>query len=328
MSLDGAKNLEGLRGRDFISTTEFTRDELQIMLDGASAPSGRPLEGKSVGLLFFNPSLRTRISFELSVTQLGGTPVVLSMGQDTWKLETRDGVVMDEDKAEHIQDAIRVLSRYVDALAVRVFPGMVDLESDLSDHVIRQIQRFATVPVINMESAIWHPCQAMADALTVQQHLGAIDGKKVVLSWAYHPKALPTSVGNSFSAVMHQLGAEVHVARPEGYALPRVSDFSLHETESLEDALEGADVVYAKSWGSLEGYGHWDDELELRERFRDWRIDSECMARTRDALFMHCLPVRRNVVVTDEVIDSERSVVYDQAANRLHVQKSILGALL
>lgn len=308
--------------RHFISTTEWSTDDLTAILDRAKAEHGKPLKGKSIGLLFFNPSLRTRVSFEVGIRQLGGQPVVLAMGKDTWKIETGDGVVMDQDKAEHVKDAVRVLCRYVDALCVRAFPGMESLEEDLADSVIEQFRKYSDKPVINMESAMWHPCQAMADMLTIREKCGGFQGKKVVLTWAYHPKPLPTAVPNSFAAAAQQFGCDVVVASPPGYALPKGPG----TTDDLEAALAGADVVYAKSWGCLKYYGRWDEEKKHREQYRDWIVDEKKMALTNDATFMHCLPVRRNVVATDGVLDA--SAIYDQAENRLHVQKAILEALV
>jgi len=322
-----------LKGKSFINTLEFKPAELEFLLDRAKAlkksrgKKGKlPLAGKSVALVFFNPSLRTRVSFEVGIAELGGTAVTMSVGPESWTLEYKEGAVMDQDKTEHIKDAARVLSRYVDAIAVRSFPGMKSYDEDMSDPVIEAFRKHASVPVINMESALWHPCQGMADALTLQEKLGKIQGKKITLTWAYHPKALPMAVGNSFAAIVSQLGADLTVAHPKEFplekkfldALPRPPRI----VHSKAEGLEGAQAVYAKSWGGAAFYGKWDEEKKIREGLKSWICD----AVPRGAVFMHCLPVRRNVEVADAVLDA--SAIYDEAENRLHVQKAILSELV
>src|SRR5204862_467937 len=217
-----------LNGRSFINTLEFKPAELEFLLDRAAAlkktrgKKGKlPLAGKSVALVFFNPSLRTRVSFEVGIAELGGTAVTMSVGSESWSLEYKEGAVMDQDKTEHIKDAAQVLSRYVDAICVRSFPGMKSYDEDMSDPVISSFKKYSTVPVINMESALWHPCQALADAFTMQERLGKLKGKKVTLTWAYHPKALPMAVGNSFAAIVSQLGADLTIAHPPEFALEK-----------------------------------------------------------------------------------------------------------
>jgi N-acetylornithine carbamoyltransferase len=233
---------------------------------------------------------------------------------------------MDQDKTEHIKDAAQVLSRYVDAIAVRSFPGLKSYDEDMADPVITSFRKYSKVPVINMESALWHPCQAMADALTVQEKHGKIKGRKVTLTWAYHPKALPMAVGNSFAAIMSQLGADLTIAHPPEFALPGTFLDSLPRAprivHSKEEGLNGAEVVYAKSWGGASYYGKWEEEKKVREGLKSWICDSV----PKGATFMHCLPVRRNVEVADAVLDS--SAIYDEAENRLHVQKAILSELV
>ena len=319
-----------LRNKPFINTLEFSPAELEGLLSRATELKGgatpRPLEGKSVALVFFNPSLRTRVSFEVGIAQLGGQPVTMTVGSQSWTLEHREGAVMDQDKTEHVKDAVRTLSRYVDAIAVRAFPGMKSRDEDLADPVIESFRRFATVPVINMESALWHPCQAMADGLTVRERLGSVKGVKAVLTWAYHPKALPMAVPNSFAAIMSQLGADLTIAHPPEFPLEkRILDGLPSKPRIVhdkEEALKGAQVVYAKSWGGSAYYDRWDEEKKIREGYRSWICD-----RIPDgAVFMHCLPVRRNVEVADGVL--EGSAVYDEAENRLHVQKAILSEML
>jgi N-acetylornithine carbamoyltransferase len=330
--------------RDFLTTGDWTRAELDELIESALSfkrgdTGGRPLAGRSVALVFFNPSLRTRASMQVGVYELGGNAVVLEPGGTSWTLEHRDGVVMDGDKTEHVAEFVRVLGRYCAGIGVRTFAALRDWEEERRDPVLRAFARYSEVPVINLESAMHHPCQAMADMLTVREHLGA-GPKRVVLTWAWHPKPLPMAVPNSFALCAAQMGHEVVVAHPAGYELDDelVGDVrrraeeaggSLRVTNEMEEALEGAEAVYAKSWGSRRFYGAPEKDLEERARYRDrWIVDEQQMARTHSAIFMHCLPVRRNVIVTDGVIDSARSVVIDEAENRLHVQKAIMARLL
>lgn len=315
------------KGRSFINTLEFSPAELERLLDRArdlkaGAPC-RALEGKSVALVFFNPSLRTRVSFEAGIAELGGQAVSMSVGTESWTLEHREGAVMDQDKTEHVKDAARVLSRYVDAIAVRAFPGLKSREEDMADPVIEAFRRYASVPVINMESALWHPCQAMADAMTIRERRGGWKGVRVTLTWAYHPKPLPMAVPNSFAAIVAQLGAELTIAHPPEFPLePRVLEALPRRPRIVHDkaaGLEGAQVVYAKSWGGAAYYGRWEEEKKVRDGYREWICDRV----PPGAVFLHCLPVRRNVEVTDAVLDA--SAIYDEAENRLHVQKAILA---
>ncbi|MBV8879963.1 MAG: N-acetylornithine carbamoyltransferase [Planctomycetaceae bacterium] len=325
--------MPNLKGRSFINTLDFKPAELEFLLDRAKAlkkargkKGRRPLDGRSVAMVFFNPSLRTRVSFEVGIAELGGTAVTMSVGSESWSLEYKEGAVMDQDKTEHIKDAAQVLSRYVDAICVRSFPGMKSYDEDMSDPVISSFRKYATVPVVNMESALWHPCQAMADALTLQEKLGKLKGKKVTLTWAYHPKALPMAVGNSFAAVVSQLGADLTIAHPPEFALEKRFLDSLPRAprivHSKEEGLAGAQAVYAKSWGGSSFYGKWEEEKKIREGLKSWICD----AVPKGAVFMHCLPVRRNVEVADAVLDA--SAIYDEAENRLHVQKAILSELV
>jgi N-acetylornithine carbamoyltransferase len=327
--------------KHFLSTTDLTSEELNNLLeDAAKIKTGavsKRLDGKVMGMVFLNPSLRTRTSFETGMFQLGGHAINLSVGQGMWNLEARDGVVMDGNAAEHVKEAVPVLSRYVDVLGVRSFPGGKDWNIDRTDPVISSFAAHSEVPVISMESALWHPCQALADALTWKEQ-GLTGGDKVVLSWAYHPKALPMAVPNSVLAVAAQRGMNVTVLRPDPFALD--SDIvenakrlasnaggSVTETDDL-NALEGAKIVYGKSWGSLLAYGRPDEEKKLRDQYKDWQVTKAWMDRTPQGKFMHCLPVRRNVVVADAVLDSEASIVVDQAENRLHAQKALLLNIL
>ena len=327
--------------KHFVSTTDLTLAELDGLLALASrVKSGEVtdrLEGKTLGMFFFNSSLRTRTSFETGMFQLGGHALNLSVGQGLWNLETRDGVAMDGDKAEHVKEAVPVLSRYVDALGVRCFPFGNDWAEDREDPVISSFVAHAEVPVISMESAVWHPCQALADALTWNEK-GIGKGDKIVVTWAYHPRALPMAVPNSAVTVAVQRGLDVTVLRPSPFALDeRIMDRAralakeaggvVQETDD-PDALDDAKIVYAKSWGSLEAYGDAMKEAVIRAGFKEWQVTENRMERTQGGKFMHCLPVRRNVVVADGVLDSDMSIVVDQAENRLHAQKALLLKML
>ncbi len=325
--------------RHFISTEDWDRDELQALLtlatDLKESPFRDDLRDKSVALVFFNPSLRTRTSFELGTTQLGGHAIVLEPGKGAWPMEFETGTVMMGDAEEHVREAARVLSRYVDMIAVRRFPEFQDWSVDRQDHVIRAFAEHATVPVINMET-ITHPCQELALMMTLQEHLGETDGKKFVLTWTYHPKPLNTAVANSALMIASKFGFDVTLLCPtEEYLLDERymnaaeqnaadNGQSLTISHDIDAAYDGADVVYAKSWGALPYFGRWDEEKPIRDEHKHFIVDGEKMAKTNDAYFSHCLPMRRNVKATDEVADSERSLIIDEAENRLHTQKALM----
>ena len=297
----------------------------------------KPLQGKSVALVFFNPSLRTRASMQVGIYELGGNAVVLEPGGTSWMLEHRDGAVMNSDKTEHVAEFVRVLERYCVAIGVRTFAALKDWQEERTDPVLNAFARYASVPIINLESAMHHPCQSLADMLTIREKLGA-GRKRVVLTWAWHPKPLPMAVPNSFALAAVQMGHDLVIAHPEGYELDEelmetsrqiaaASGGSLEIANDIDAAFSGAEVIYAKSWGAKQFYGNTDQDLAAREQYRSkWIVDEEKMSHTNNAIFMHCLPVRRNVIVTDGVIDSSASVVIDEAENRLHVQKAIMAA--
>ena len=299
----------------------------------------KPLAGRSIALVFFNPSLRTRASMQVGVFELGGNAVVLEPGGTSWTLEHREGVVMDGDKTEHVAEFVRVLGRYAAGIGVRTFAALKDWEAERRDPVLAAFARYSDVPVINLESAMHHPCQAMADMMTIREKLGT-GKKRVLLTWAWHPKPLPMAVPNSFALAAAQMGHDLTIAHPPGYELDdelmmeiknqaHENDGSVRVTNDVSEAFDGAEVVYAKSWGSSRFYGRVEEDIKERAEYRDrWIVDDEKMARTESGIFMHCLPVRRNVIVTDSVIDSARSVVIDEAENRLHVQKAIMTRLL
>jgi N-acetylornithine carbamoyltransferase len=264
---------------------------------------------------------------------------VLEPGGTTWTLEHRDGAVMDGDKTEHVAEIVRVLGRYCAAIGVRTFAALKNWESERVDPVLRGFAKYAEVPVINLESAMHHPCQSMADMMTIRERLGAAR-KRVVLTWAWHPKPLPMAVPNSFALAAAQMGHDLVIAHPSGYELDDELMKTVQEQSAaaggkvvvvndIEAAFEGAEVIYAKSWGTKQFYGEAERDIEQRAKYRaQWIVDEQKMALTNNGLFMHCLPVRRNVIVTDGVIDSPASVVIDEAENRLHIQKAIMASLL
>jgi len=319
---------------DLLNTSQLSREEIEGLLEAAlrfksGDDRSKPLAGKSVALVFFNPSLRTRASMQVGIYELGGNAVVLEPGGTSWTLEHRAGAVMDSDKTEHVAEFVRVLERYCTTIGVRTFAALKDWQEERTDPILNAFARYASVPIINLESAMHHPCQSLADMLTIREKLGA-GRKRVVLTWAWHPKALPMAVPNSFALAAAQVGHDLVIAHPPGYDLDEELIESLGETvettNDIDAAFEGAEVIYAKSWGSKQFYGNTDQDIATRALYRNkWIVDEEKMSRTNNAIFMHCLPVRRNVIVTDGVIDSPASVVIDEAENRLHVQKAILA---
>ncbi|HKO62591.1 MAG TPA: N-acetylornithine carbamoyltransferase [Pyrinomonadaceae bacterium] len=331
--------------KHFLSTADLSHDTLNALIDSARelkrerGAQSKVLGGRSVALVFFNPSLRTRASMQIGIEELGGKAVILEPGGTSWTIEHRDGVVMDGDKTEHVAEFVRVLGRYCVAIGVRTFAGMKDWNDERTDPVLNAFARHSTVPIVNLESAMHHPCQSMADMMTVREKLGQ-GRKRVLLTWAWHPKPLPMAVPNSFALATAQMGHDLVIAHPPGYELDeelmtnvllqaRVTGGNLEVVNDIDAAFDGAEVVYAKSWGGKQFYGATDKDIKHRTQFREqWIVDEQKMARTNQAIFMHCLPVRRNVIVTDDVIDSPASVVIDQAENRLHIQKAILLGLL
>jgi N-acetylornithine carbamoyltransferase len=329
--------------RHFLSTMDYSRAELEALLDKAARLKAEPrqllLRDKKLALVFFNPSLRTRASFDFGIRELGGHAVTLEPGKGSWPIEFEEGAVMDGEPEEHVSEVARVLSRYADLIGVRAFPKFQDWSVDRQDRVLAGFARYATVPVINLET-ITHPCQELALALTLREKLGALQGKKLVLTWTYHPKPLNTAVANSALLIATKLGMDVTLLCPsEAYHLdPRYMDAasryaaeagqSFRVSYDIPSAYRGADIVYAKSWGAIPYFGRWDEERPMREAARGFMVDEAKMDLTPNAYFSHCLPVRRNVKVSDGVLDSPRSLVIDEAENRLHVQKAVMDSLI
>ena len=275
-------------------------------------------KGKTLCLLFFNNSLRTRLSTQKAAMNLGMEVMVMNFGSEGWQLEFEDGSVMDQGKSEHIKEAAQVVSQFCDVVAIRAFASLTDKEKDEAEIVLNGFATYASVPVVNMESSIGHPLQALADAITLEENKHKTK-PKVVLSWAPHPKALPHAVANSFIEMMHLQEAEFIITHPKGYELnPEITKNTKIEYDQ-EKALQDADFVYVKNWSSYTDYG------KVLKQDVDWMMTKEKLG---NAKFMHCLPVRRNVVVADAVLDSEQSLVIEQANNRTYSAQLVLKKIL
>jgi N-acetylornithine carbamoyltransferase len=347
----GDNNHMHTQKRDFLNTADFTQDEIMQTIDLAidikQGKARRSLAGKMLATLFFNPSVRTRVSFAAAMFRLGGLALDIS-AQDAWAFEFREGAIMDGATIEHVKEAAPVLSRYCDALAIRCSELVTKSAESAKvgawteakqDHILNSFARYATVPVINMESNVYHPCQGLGDAVTIKEHLGETSGKKYVLAWAYHPKALPMATPNSQMLAACDLGMDVVVTHPSGWELdPEILSLaekraqqgggSLTISHDRDAAFDGADVICAKSWGALAYYGQWDEEKQIRDGYKNWMLSAADFRYSNDALFMHCLPVRRNVEVSDDVLDSPHSVVINEAENRMWAQMALLATLL
>ncbi|MCW3804355.1 N-acetylornithine carbamoyltransferase [Plebeiibacterium marinum] len=278
-------------------------------------------KNKTIILVFFNSSLRTRLSTQKAAMNLGMNVMVLDINKDGWKLETEMGVVMDSDKPEHIKEAVPVIGQYCDMIGVRSFATFENKEDDYSEKVINQFIEYSGVPVISLESATVHPLQSFADLITIEEYKQK-EKPKVVLTWAPHPRALPQAVANSFTEWMKEADVEFVITHPEGYEL--ADEFTQGVTVEYDQrkAFEGADFIYAKNWSSYKDYG------QVKCEDRDWTVDEEKMALTNNAKFMHCLPVRRNMIVTDGVIESDNSLVVQEAANRVVSAQTVIKRML
>jgi N-acetylornithine carbamoyltransferase len=332
--------------RDFLDMADLTPSKLARLLDlAAQLKRGEikrkdALSRKVLAMVFLDPSLRTRTSFEVAMFLHGGHGVVLEPGRTSWAWETKKGVVMDGTTVEHIAEAARVLGRYGDAVALRAFPRGGTWDEERQDQIVRDFAHYCEKPVINMESVRRHPCQGLADALTLRERLPTPRGRRCVLAWAYHPKPLPTAVPVSAAIAAASQGMALTIAHPPGYDLDpddmatirhvaAEAGGSVSISHELDPVLPGADVVYVKSWGALSHFGRPAEEAELRRPHRDWRMtEARGQKLCRDGFVMHCLPVRRNVEIDDAVLDGPRSAVVDQAENRLHVQRALLLDLI
>ncbi|SFN32297.1 N-succinyl-L-ornithine transcarbamylase [Algoriella xinjiangensis] len=286
-------------------------------------------KNKTIGLIFFNPSLRTRLSSIKAAYNLSANVWVLNAGADSWTLEMADGAVMNGDTQEHITEAIKVMSAYCDVLGVRTFPKLVDRDEDYNEVMFNKVKGLSSVPVVSLESATLHPLQSFADLITIAEKSGYTPGEKsakkvkVVMTWAPHPKRLPQAVPNSFAQWFSKVDwVDFTVVQPKGYELDaKFTDGATIEYDQ-EEALKDADFVYAKNWSSYENYG------EVIPQDKDWQVTMEKMDLTNKGKFMHCLPVRRNVVVADEVLDSDTSIVIDEATNRIFSAQTVFHEIL
>lgn len=335
--------------KHFYNTSDFKRGEINklinLALDLKKGKIKKSLKGKTLAMLFFNPSLRTRMSFMCAMVKLGGNAFDLSEGK-SYTFEYGDGTVMDKNTIEHVKDGARALSKYCDAIGIRSSDLVTnssesktveDWEKVKKDKVLQSFMKYASVPVINMESNVYHPSQGLADAVTIVEKLS--NRRKYVLTWVPHPKALPIATPNSQILAACDLGLEVTITHPPAWELDKEmigmaekrskeAGGSLTFESDQEKAFKDADMVCAKSWGALKYYGNWEEEQKIRNGLKNWIVDKEKMNKTNNAIFMHCLPVRRNVEVTDEVLDGKNSAVLDQAENRLWAQMAILLELL
>jgi N-acetylornithine carbamoyltransferase len=332
--------------RDFLALEDWKPDEIEELLILASRVKrgevSGGLEKKVLALVLMDPSLRTRTSFEIAMFLHGGHSVVLELGQGGWTLETEPGAVMENAATEHVVDAARVLGRYADAVGVRSISQGSSWEVARQDAVIKNFARQCEKPVINLGSVRRHPCQALADAMTLREKLGPLAGKRFVLTWAWHPGALTTAIPASAALAAARLGMEIVIARPEGYELDpedtamirkaaqTAGGEVLHIVDDPDEGLVGADAVYVTSWASVKRFGQKEEEAELRAGLRDWKLTSARLRGTRGGkgIVMHSMPVRRNVEIDDKVLDGANSVVVDQAENRLHTQRALLLELI
>jgi N-succinyl-L-ornithine transcarbamylase len=279
-------------------------------------------KNKTLGLVFFNSSLRTRLSTQKAALNLGMNVMVMNVDSDSWQIEFEDGVTMDQGKAEHIREAAAVMGMYCDILAVRAFAGLQDREADYKEIVLEKFRAFAGVPIINLESATRHPCQSLADLITIEE-LKTKPKPKVVLTWVPHFKALPQAVANSFAEWVNMTDYEFVIANPEGYNLPEAYRKNAKVVHNQAEAFAGADFIYAKNWSSYDTYG------QVLTQDPSWKITEESFQNTTaDAKFMHCLPVRRGLKIAHEVLDGPHSVVIQQAGNRVWSVQAVLKKIL
>lgn len=313
--------------RHFTSIKQL--EDLGAALEAAKYVKENPYADQELGknktllMIFFNSSLRTRLSTQKAALNLGMNVIVLDVNQGAWKLETERGVIMDGDKPEHLLEAVPVMGSYCDVIGVRAFAGLQDRDYDYAETIINQFIQYSGKPVFSMEAATRHPLQTLADLLTIEEHKKTAK-PKVVLTWAPHPKALPQAVPNSFAEGINMTDYEFVITHPEGYELdPEFVGRAKVEYDQRK-AFEGADFIYAKNWSAYSGENYG----KVLCYDRDWTVDAEKMALTDNAYFMHCLPVRRNMIVTDEVIESPQSIVIPEAANRVVSAQTILKQIL
>ncbi len=330
--------------KEFNDLADFNPEEIATLLHLATRldeqPEPKALSGKVLALLFLSPSLRTLASFQAAMTRLGGGSFVISPDMSIHGLETRPGIVMDGTAAEHINEAVPVIASYGDAIGIRAFAERKSLDNDIAETEFNSLTSLIDTPFINMESAMSHPCQSLADWKTLDDFNVPANGGKFVLSWAWHPKALPLAVPSSTLQMAAMRGMDVTVLRPDGFELPEqvmskartmaaAAGGSVSETDNRTEAMEGAQIIYAKSWSSTRFYGQKIPEQQFREPLVDWCVDDPWFeSAAEDCRFMHCLPVRRGVVVSEEVLDGPRSIVIHEARNRMLAQMAILHQMM
>lgn len=297
------------------------------LVDLALSCKNKPFEpdfalGKKVGLIFLNPSLRTRLSSQVAARNLGAEAIVLDIGKDGWALEFEDGVVMDGNKAEHIKEAAAVMGRYFDVLGVRTFPELKDRDADYSEQLLNSFIKYSEIPVVSLESGTRHPLQSLADMVTIKEQWKEERKPKVVLTWAPHPKALPQAVPNSFAEWALACGMDLTITNPKGYDLAPEFRGNAKVLHDQYEALQDADFVYVKSWSSYEQYG------KVLNTDASWTLSNEHLAVTNNAKVMHCLPVRRGVVIKDEVLDGPNAIHLEQSENRVWAAQAVFKSLL
>ncbi|WP_343663765.1 acetylornithine carbamoyltransferase [Chryseobacterium mucoviscidosis] len=318
---------------DVENLQQIIKKALQIKENPLSEPEKG--KGKTIGLVFLNSSLRTRLSSQIAAQNLGLNVLTLNAAQEAWNLEFADGAVMNGDTVEHIKDAIEVLNQYCDIIAVRCFAGMKSKEDDVNESILSQFEQHAKVPVISLESATRHPLQSLADCITITENWN-FDGSssspqaklsvnrkpKVVLTWAPHIKPIAHAVGNSFTEWMQEMDVDFVIANPEGYDLDKNFTKNVKVIHNQEEALKDADFIYVKNWSSF------DDYAKMPEVKDNWMLTNEKLKNTNQAKVMHCLPVRRNVELSDEVMDGENSIIYQQAKNRIFSAQAVFSEIL
>jgi len=315
----------------FLSVEDVT--DIPGLIDKTRVYKNNPLKDlslgrhKTLGMLFFNPSMRTRLSTQIAARNLGMEPIVFNIDKEGWQLEFEDGVIMNGNKAEHVKDAAAVMGKYFDVMAIRTFPGLKNREADYRDKYINQFVKHAGVPIVSLESAILHPLQSLADLQTISENFDFIKATgrkpKVVMTWAPHIKALPQSVPNSFAQWINAWGkAELVIAHPKEYELDQKFTKGAAITYDQDEALKDADFVYVKNWSSYQDYG------EVKKTDTSWMLTEDKLHKTRQAKVMHCLPVRRNLVIADEVLDDPHALVKEEAGNRVWAAQAVLSAIL
>lgn len=279
-------------------------------------------KNKTIGLLFLNPSLRTRISTQKAAMNLGMNVMAMNINEDGWALEVEDGAIMNGSSVEHIKDAAAVLGQYCDIIGIRCFPNLLDKQKDYSEKVLKSLMKYANVPIVSLESTTLHPLQSLADVMTIQENWKNTQKPNIALTWAPHIKPLPQAVANSFSEWICQIDANFTIAQPKGYELDEIYTKGAIITHNQDEALQNADFVYVKNWSSYAEYG------QMLPVETNWMLTKEKLAITNNAKIMHCLPVRRNVELSDELIDNENSLIQQQAGNRLYAAQAVLKTML